>query len=372
MAPVARGVPLPRAAVHVAARVGRPAGPPRSSPAPSSARSTSAPRPSASSCRSRCSASGCASSTRGRDRCIHASRCTREQRDRVRRDAGLDVADPPARRRRDGRVAAHRPGIGRALGTASAGARPRIPGAQACVPARVVSYDPPPPCADAVSSPLAHRRRRRPRGEPRPPRRRRTLRPTAPSLHIVTETRRRQAGDDPRGHPLPRARDRQAVRRRASRSRVTMHRRGRTIRHQDAHRPPGRDRRPGPHRLRADARPGQIEVRAASGAARRAGGADRGAPAATSRPGSRGRAVRALQDRLKALGYVDRRSTASTTGAPRARCSRSARSPAWRAPPSADETFFRALAAGKGALQRALSRATAATSRPTSRVRCSR
>ena len=69
-------------------------------------------------------------------------------------------------------------------------------------------------------------------------------------------------------------------------------------------------------------------------------------------------------------GLRRRRAAASTTRAPPAPSWPSARSPAWRAPTSPTATVFRRLARGGGALPGPLPRATAATSRPTSRSRC--
>jgi hypothetical protein len=129
---------------------------------------------------------------------------------------------------------------------------------------------------------------------------------------------------------------------------VTMHRRGRTI---VARTLTSRQGKTAGQVLTgyAPSSTGQIEVRAASGPVV--------APAArikvlprNVKPGSKGRAVRALQDRLKAFGYVigqygvmDGRTQRAVlafrkvTGMARTM--------------SADESFFRAMAAGKGAFK---------------------
>ena len=107
------------------------------------------------------------------------------------------LADPAPRRRRDVRVAAHRPRHRPGAGEPQRGARPRnlTPSG---VHARVVSYDAPPPCPDAVSShpPSSPSR---PSWEPRPPRRRRTRRPPRPAC---TSSPRRSAAS---GRPSSRA-----------------------------------------------------------------------------------------------------------------------------------------------------------------------
>ena len=69
------------------------------------------------------------------------------------------------------------------------------------------------------------------------------------------------------------------------------------------------------------------------------------------RPGSTGLAVRLLQQRARSARLRRRRAAASTTRAPAAPCSPSARSPAWRAPRSPTRDVFRRLAARRGRFQ---------------------
>jgi peptidoglycan hydrolase-like protein with peptidoglycan-binding domain len=94
---------------------------------------------------------------------------------------------------------------------------------------------------------------------------------------------------------------------------------------------------------------GQVEVRAVSGAVAAEAARVNVLPR-RARPGSRGRAVRALQDRLKAFGYVVGR-----RGVYDGRTERAVL--AFRKVVGlsritvADETFFRALASGKGAFR---------------------
>ena len=177
-------------------------------------------------------------------------------------------------------------GIGRALGRGGAG-RVRILGAQrTCIPVLGVPYYPPPPCAAVPSHSsivtagglaVAPGRGLGPDG-----------RAVAAHRH---RARRRRAGDDPAGHPLPRARDRQAVRARPAGHGDDASPRAHDP-DQDAHRPQGRHRRPGPHGIRtAHVRPdrGPRGQRPAGGAGR----TDRRAPPASHAGKPRPRRARA-------------------------------------------------------------------------------
>jgi peptidoglycan hydrolase-like protein with peptidoglycan-binding domain len=167
----------------------------------------------------------------------------------------------------------------------------------------------------------------------------------APSLHIVTE---RVGGERATILQGTRFRVRVIVKPYVvgQQVTVTMHRRGRTIRTKTL---TARKGATAGQVLTgyAPRTSGQIEVRAVSGpVAAQAARIDVLPRRAT--PGSRGRAVRALQDRLKKFGYVvgehgvydDRTARAVLAFRKVVGLSRTA---------VADETFFRALAAGKGA-----------------------
>ena len=129
---------------------------------------------------------------------------------------------------------------------------------------------------------------------------------------------------------------------------VTMHRRGRTIRTKTL---TVRQGATAGQVLTgyAPRTSGQIEVRAASGPVVAQAARIKVLPRSV-KPGSRGRAVRALQDRLKAFGYVIGKHGSYDGRTERAvlafrKVTGLARTTV------ADKTFFRALAAGKGAFR---------------------
>jgi peptidoglycan hydrolase-like protein with peptidoglycan-binding domain len=168
--------------------------------------------------------------------------------------------------------------------------------------------------------------------------------PAGPSLHIVTE---KVGGKRATVLSGTRFRVRVIVKPFAPGQQVlvTMHRRGRTIVSKTL---TVRQGRTAGQVLTgyAPKGPGQIEIRAASGAivapAARIRVLPRSVPA-----GSRGRSVRSMQDRLKALGFVTGRYGVNDGRTQRAvlafrKLAGMARTS------SADASFFRALAAGRG------------------------
>jgi peptidoglycan hydrolase-like protein with peptidoglycan-binding domain len=129
---------------------------------------------------------------------------------------------------------------------------------------------------------------------------------------------------------------------------VTLHRRGRTILAKNL---TVRQGRTAGQVLTgyAPKGPGQIEVRAASGALVARAARVQVLPRQVA-AGSRGRSVRAMQDRLKALGYVTGRHGVNDGRTQRAVLA--FRKVAGMARTSnADAAFFRAMAAGKGAFK---------------------